>query len=90
VHGVRPAHVGKNAIRTYFLPPFMTYHLENLPPKVKGLVMWLYDGQRLSQEELAYLCSLTQAEARLKIVIELGGARDFVWKPLTSVVKAAA
>jgi len=45
IHGVRPAHVGKNAIRTYFLPPFVSYHLENLPPKVKGLVLWMYDGQ---------------------------------------------
>jgi NAD(P)H-quinone oxidoreductase subunit N len=90
VHGVRPAHVGKNAIRSYFLPPFVSYHLENLPPKAKGLVLWLYDGQRLSQEELAYLSSLTQSEPRLKIVIELGGARDFVWKPLTAVLAAAA
>jgi NAD(P)H-quinone oxidoreductase subunit N len=68
----------------------VSYHLENLPPKVKGLVLWLYDGQRLSQEELAYLSSLTQSEPRLKIVIELGGARDFEWKPLTSVLAAAA
>jgi NAD(P)H-quinone oxidoreductase subunit N len=90
VHGVRPPHVGKNAIRTYFLPPFVSYHLENLPPKAKGLVLWLYDGRRLSQEELAYLSSLTQAEPRLKIVIELGGARDFEWKPLTAVLTAAA
>jgi NAD(P)H-quinone oxidoreductase subunit N len=89
VHGVRPAHVGKNPIRTYFLPPFVSYHLENLPPKVKGLVLWMYDGQRLSQEELAYLCDLTQTEPRLKVVIELGGARDFVWKPLTTVLAAA-
>jgi NAD(P)H-quinone oxidoreductase subunit N len=90
VHGVRPPHVGKNAIRSYFLPPFVSYHLENLPPKAKGLVLWLYDGRRLAQEELAYLSSLTQSEPRLKIVIELGGARDFEWKPLTAVLAAAA
>lgn len=89
IHGVRPAHVGKNPIRTYFLPPFASYHLENLSPGVKGLVLWMYDGQRLTQEELAYLCDLTQTEPRLKVVIELGGARDFVWKPLTAVLAAA-
>jgi NAD(P)H-quinone oxidoreductase subunit N len=89
VHGIRPAHVGKNSIRTYFLPPFVSYQLENLPPKAKGLVLWLYDGQRLSQEELAYLKELTQTERRLKVVVELGGARDFIWKPLTAVLAAA-
>lgn len=89
VHGVRPAHVGKNAIRTYFLPPFVSYQLENLPPKAKGLVLWMYDGQRLSKQELAYLCDLTQSEPRLKVVIELGGARDFEWKPLQSLLAAA-
>lgn len=89
IHGVRPPHVGKNAIRTFFLPPFVSYQLENLPPKTKGLVLWMYDGQRLSQEELAYLRDLTQIEPRLKVVVELGGARDFVWKPLTAVLAAA-
>ena len=88
VHGVRPAHVGKNAIRTYFLPPVVDHHLENLSPGAKGLVLWLYDGQRLSRQELAYLCDLTQQEPRLKVVIELGGARNFEWKPLQSVVAA--
>ncbi len=88
VHGVRPPHVGKNAIRTYFLPPFVGHHLDHLSPGARGLVLWLYDGQRLSRQELAYLCDLTQQEPRLKVVIELGGARNFEWKPLQSVVAA--
>ncbi|MGB8703232.1 MAG: NAD(P)H-quinone oxidoreductase subunit N [Thermosynechococcaceae cyanobacterium] len=89
VHGVRPAHVGKNDIRTYFLPPLVSYQLEQLPPGAKGLVLWLYDGQRLSQQELAYLCDLTQAEPRLKVIVELGGDRDVTWKTLTTVLVAA-
>lgn len=89
VHGVRPPHVGKNAIRTYFIPPFVSSHLEHLPVGAKGLVIWLYDGQRLSKQELAYLYDLTQAEPRLKVVVELGGARDFEWKPLQSLLAAA-
>ncbi|MCG9892926.1 MAG: NAD(P)H-quinone oxidoreductase subunit N [Thermosynechococcaceae cyanobacterium MS004] len=89
VHGVRPPHVGKNAIRTYFIPPFVSSHLEHLAVGAKGLVIWLYDGQRLSKQELAYLYDLTQAEPRLKVVVELGGARDFEWKPLQSLLTAA-
>jgi NAD(P)H-quinone oxidoreductase subunit N len=89
VHGVRPPHVGKNNIRTYFLPPFVSYQLENLPPGAKGLVLWMYDGQRLSKQELAYLYDLTQSEPRLKVVVELGGARDVTWTPLNTIVSAA-
>ncbi len=88
-HGVRPAHLGKKPIQTYFLPPVATYQLENLPPNAKGLVLWIYDGHHLSQQELAYLCDLTQAEPRLKVVIELGGDRSFTWKPLRDVLAAA-
>ncbi|MCM1982887.1 NAD(P)H-quinone oxidoreductase subunit N [Lyngbya confervoides] len=89
VHGVRPPHLGKQDLRRFFLPPFLTYHLENLPPRAKGLVLWLYDGKKLTQQELAYFCDLTQQEPRLKVVVELGGDRKFSWKPLRSALEAA-
>lgn len=89
VHGVRPPHLGKNEIRTYFLPPFVTYQLDNLPPQAKGLALWLYDGKRLSRQELAYLDAITATEPRLKVVVELGGARTFAWQPLADIVAAA-
>lgn len=89
VHGVRPPHLGKKEIQTYYLPPFVTYHLDRLPPGAKGLVLWLYDGKRLSQQELAYLCDLTQANTQVKVVVELGGSRSFRWQPLTQALTAA-
>ncbi|MGR3273500.1 NAD(P)H-quinone oxidoreductase subunit N [Acaryochloris marina NIES-2412] len=89
VHGVRPPHLGKNQIRTYFLPPFVNYQLENLPPQAKGLALWLYDGKRLAKQELAYLDAITTTEPRLKVVIELGGARTFEWQPLSEIIAAA-
>ncbi len=89
VHGVRPAHLGKNDIRTFFLPPALDYQLEKLPSDVKGLALWFYDGKRLSRQELAYLCELTTREPRLKVVIELGGDRQFSWCPLKEAVSAA-
>ena len=89
VHGVRPPHLGKQEIRRFFLPPFLSYHLENLPPKTKGLVLWLYDGKKLSSAELAYFCELTSREPKVKVVIEVGGDRKFSWKPLKEVVAAA-
>jgi NAD(P)H-quinone oxidoreductase subunit N len=96
VHGVRPPHLGKKDIgqgaavgARYFLPPLATYQLENLPPKAKGLVIWLIDGSVLTQQELEYLISLTKSNPKIKVVIELGGDRTFHWKSLQDIVVAA-
>jgi NAD(P)H-quinone oxidoreductase subunit N len=85
IHGVRPAHVGKKEIRTYFIPPMLDTYLDRLHPTSKGLVLWIVDGQVLSNQELAYLAELPTLEPRVKVVIELGGDRQFSWKPLQSV-----
>lgn len=82
VHGVRPAHLGKKDIRTYFIPPMLDTYLDRLQPTSKGLVLWIIDGQVLSNQELAYLAELPTIEPRVKVVIELGGDRQFSWKPL--------
>jgi NAD(P)H-quinone oxidoreductase subunit N len=82
VHGVRPAHLGKKDIRTYFIPPMLDTYLDRLHPTSKGLVLWIVDGQVLSNQELAYLAELPTIEPRVKVVIELGGDRQFSWKPL--------
>nr|B8HUU1.1 RecName: Full=NAD(P)H-quinone oxidoreductase subunit N; AltName: Full=NAD(P)H dehydrogenase I subunit N; Short=NDH-1 subunit N; Short=NDH-N [Cyanothece sp. PCC 7425] len=96
VHGVRPPHLGKSTqgntdwgVKTFFLPPLVNYHLENLPPKARGLVLWMIDGKRLSRQELAYLSILPAQEPKVKIVIELGGDRQFRWQPLKEMAAAA-
>jgi NAD(P)H-quinone oxidoreductase subunit N len=93
VHGVRPAHLGKSTsgstdwgIQVQFLPPIINYRLENLPPKAKGLVLWLIDGKRLDLQELDYLSTLPSQEPQVKILIELGGDRQFTWKPLKDCI----
>lgn len=82
VHGVRPAHVGKQPIRTYFRPPLIDYELEHLPPQTKGLVLWMFDGGRLARQEIEFLCVLPELEPRVKVAIELGGDRSFRWRSL--------
>ena len=95
VHGVRPAHLGKSTsgatdwgIQVQFLPPIINYHLENLPPKTNGLVLWLIDGKKLDLQELNYLSLLPSQEPKVKILIELGGSRQFTWKPLKDCIHA--
>jgi NAD(P)H-quinone oxidoreductase subunit N len=96
VHGVRPPHLGKKSKEAdayvgsvYYLPPIVGMQLDNLPPKAKGLVLWISEGFVLSSEELNYLKDLAQSEPRLKIVVEMGGERYFRWQPLGQSIVAA-
>ncbi|MBD2741027.1 NAD(P)H-quinone oxidoreductase subunit N [Coleofasciculus sp. FACHB-1120] len=89
IHGVRPAHLGKKDIRVYYVPPIVNYQLEQLPPKSKGLVLWIIEGHVLSREEVEYLTTLPSIEPRLKIAVEMGGDRAFRWTPLKNAIAAA-
>jgi NAD(P)H-quinone oxidoreductase subunit N len=89
VHGVRPPHLGKKDIRTYFIPPIVSSQLEQLPPKAKGLVVWLIDGIVLSNQELSYLTELPKIEPRVKVVVEVGGDRQVTWNPLKDLLVPA-
>jgi NAD(P)H-quinone oxidoreductase subunit N len=82
VHGVRPPHLGKKDIRTFFVPPIVETQLTGLPQDCKGLVLWLVDGHILSSQELAYLAALPKLEPKVKVIVELGGDRQFRWTPL--------
>ncbi|MGG6268377.1 NAD(P)H-quinone oxidoreductase subunit N [Leptolyngbya sp. AN03gr2] len=95
VHGVRPAHLGKKSTGsgaavgyTYFIPPIVTTQIEQLPPKSKGLLLWIIEGHILSSQELEYLANLPKIEPRVKVVIEVGGERYFRWQPLEQVIAA--
>jgi NAD(P)H-quinone oxidoreductase subunit N len=96
IHGVRPPHLGKKNIGleaavgpVYYVPPVLQYRLANLPPKAAGVVLWLVEGNILSDQELDYLIGLPKQDSRLKVVIEMGGDRQVSWKPLRQLVSAA-
>ncbi|MEH2164132.1 MAG: NAD(P)H-quinone oxidoreductase subunit N [Nostoc sp.] len=96
IHGVRPPHLGKKSTgsgaavgQVYYLPPILNSHLEQLPPKSKGLVLWIIEGHILSNEELEYLTNLPQLEPRVRVVIERGGDRYFRWTSLEKTLLAS-
>lgn len=96
VHGVRPPHLGKKSTSNgaavgdvYYLPPIVSYQLEQLPPKSKGLVLWIIEGYALSDQEVEFLVELPSIEPRVKVVIERGGDRSFRWKPLQKTLLAS-
>ncbi|MDX2229293.1 MAG: NAD(P)H-quinone oxidoreductase subunit N [Leptolyngbyaceae cyanobacterium bins.349] len=95
VHGVRPPHLGKKNTNNgaavgyrYYVPPIVTYNLEQLPSHSKGLLLWMIEGNILSSQEIEYLTSLPQIEPRVKLVVEMGGERYFRWEPLKQAISA--
>ena len=78
VHGVRPPHLGKKTVGNgaavgyvYYVPPIVSYKLEHLPPKAKGLVLWIIEGQILSSQEIEYLTVLPKSEPRVLSLIHI-------------------
>jgi NAD(P)H-quinone oxidoreductase subunit N len=92
VHGVRPSHLGKKEIVTYFLPPKIQYRLASLSPNAKGLVIWLGEGKYLSRQELEVISQIPfkfkEIKKNVKVVIELGSAREVIWSPLSQAIAA--
>ncbi|MCL2923359.1 MAG: NAD(P)H-quinone oxidoreductase subunit N [Trichodesmium sp. MAG_R04] len=93
VHGIRPPHLGKKTVGNsaavgyvYYVPPIVNYNLEHLPPKAKGLVLWIIEGQILSSQEIEYLTVLPKSEPKVKVIVEMGGERYFRWTPLQNTL----
>jgi len=96
VHGVRPPNLGKKSLGSgaavgyvYFIPPIVSTQVEQLPPKSKGLLLWVLEGNILSRQEIEYLITLPKIEPRVKVVVEMGGDRVFRWEPLQNALAAA-
>jgi NAD(P)H-quinone oxidoreductase subunit N len=63
--------------------------MPQLGPLLEGsqpMLLWLLEGQVLSSTELAALVSLTRREPRLRVVVEMGGARGLRWQPLVELI----
>ena len=89
LHGVRPPHLGhQNVGRNGALGEVQQVipQLNELLVEDKPLVLWLLEGQVLSKSELLAVNNLCQKEPRIKIVIEMGGARSIKWQPLNEFI----
>ncbi|NDC34780.1 MAG: NAD(P)H-quinone oxidoreductase [Synechococcaceae bacterium WB9_2_112] len=91
LHGVRPPHLGHQSVGRGAAVGEVQRVMPQLGPLLEGdapMVLWLLEGQVLSTAELASLVSLTRREPRLKVVVEMGGARALRWQPLDQLVGA--
>lgn len=93
LHGVRPPHLGHQSVGRGAAVGEVQMAMPQLGTLLEGeapVLLWLLEGQVLSRAELTSLVTLTQREPRLKIVVEMGGARALRWQPLSSVLAVAA
>ncbi len=90
LHGIRPPHLGHQSVGRngalgevqQVMPQLGELFVGNKP-----VVLWLLEGQVLSNSELLALTNLCKREPRLKIVIEMGGARSLKWQPMIDHLK---
>ena len=84
-HGIRPPHLGHQSVGRGAAVGEVQEVMPQLGEALLGdkpVVLWLLEGQVLSRSELLSLCDLCRREPRLKIVVEMGGARSLRWQPL--------
>ncbi len=89
LHGVRPPHLGHLSVGNTAAVGEVQRLQPQLGPLLEGeapVVLWLLEGQVLSAAERTALVTLCKREPRLKIVVEMGGARALRWQPLLEVV----
>lgn len=92
LHGVRPPHLGHQSVGRGAAVGEVQQVMPLLGPQLQGsgpVLLWLLEGQVLSAAELTALTRLCRREPRLRIVVEMGGARALRWRPLEELVAAA-
>lgn len=89
-HGFRPPHLGHQSVARgaavgevqQVMPQLFDFALDDSP-----VVLWLLEGQVLNKSELLSLCDLTARESRLRVVVEMGGARSLHWQPMRQLLE---
>lgn len=85
-HGVRPPHLGRQAVARFYLPPEVDHRLSVLPPKYKGIVLWVGEAKVLAKNELQFLALLPVLRPNVKVIVEMGTSRKLYWKPMKDLV----
>ncbi len=91
LHGIRPPHLGHHSVGKGAAVGEVQQVMPQLGALLEGeapIVLWLLEGQVLSNAELVSLIQLTRTVPRLHMVVEMGGARSLRWQPLEQLVAA--
>ena len=90
LHGIRPPHLGHQSIgRNGALgevQQVIPQASELFNESDKNKLLWLLEGQVLSQSELESLMKICTEQNKLKIVVEMGGSRKLKWQSLDNYI----
>ena len=90
LHGIRPPHLGHQSVgRNGALgevQQVIPQASELFNDNDKNKLLWLLEGQVLSQNELESLINLCTDDNKLQIVVEMGGARKLKWESLNEYI----
>ena len=87
--GIRPPHLGHQSVGRGAAVGEVQEVVPQLGDLLDGdaqVALWLLEGQVLSQSELRSLCDLCSREPRLRIIVEMGGARSLRWQPMSGLL----
>ena len=90
-HGIRPPHLGHQIVGRGAAVGEVQEVVPQLGDLLDGespVALWLLEGQVLSRSELVSLCDLCRREPRLRIIVEMGGARSLRWQPMADLLAA--
>ena len=90
LHGIRPPHLGHQSVGRngalgevqQVIPMASELFNEN----DKNKLLWLLEGQVLSQTELEGLIEICTKDNKLTIVVEMGGSRKLEWRALNDYI----
>ena len=90
-HGIRPPHLGHNCVGRGAAVGAVQHAVPLTGAPLDGddaVALWILEGQVLSRSELLSLCDLCKREPRLRIIVEMGGARSLRWQPMKALLGA--
>ena len=90
-HGIRPPHLGHNCVGRGAAVGEVQQVVPLIGDLLEGddsVALWILEGQVLSRSELLSLCNLCMREPRLRIIVEMGGARSLRWQPMKALLNA--
>ena len=85
LHGIRPPHLGHQSVGRNGALGEVQQVIPQLGQLLAGdtpVALWLIEGQVLSRSELVALTDLCKREPRLKVIVEIGGARSLKWQSM--------
>ncbi len=91
VHGIRPPHLGHQSVGRNGAIGEVQQVMPQLGELLLGdkpIALWFLEGQVFTRSELLALIDVCKREKRLRIIVEMGGARSLKWQPMNELLQA--